>query len=352
MSYTQTFSSAINVSGSVTVSYPPSEHGGTKTAYYEQTVPVNMNVTVNTNPFEQSVQNANLSVDGLTASVAAMNAANCAAIAECSEQVSDGIINGFYNLIRNDVTTKKAETNTLLQTKSALLLEHSKAVTDKHDRMLKDFEREKAKYSAVVSELDKELERRITELNKPAFRLSRNVKQEVVVRPYLSQAAETADLLGRGSSAREKIAITGLRDKVSVVLHKLGESLISNLRYREEMSNALWSRGAEEEKQQEYIPVAYCVSDSIETRQSIRRCFSSDVPGKERILEKADTYLGANGNESRDIPDEELNLIEQAFSNMVQDSYTELTEHNEFQERIYSEIYRMWRTDYPGLKQV
>ena len=83
MSYTQTFSSAINVSGSVTVHYPASEHGGSTTAYYEQTVPVNMNVTVNTNPFEQSVQNANLSVDGLTASVTAMNAANCTAIAEC-----------------------------------------------------------------------------------------------------------------------------------------------------------------------------------------------------------------------------------------------------------------------------
>ena len=176
MSYIQTFSSVLNVSGSVTVHYPPSEHGGTVTEYYQQNVPVNMNVTVNTAPFDQSVQSANYHVDGLTASVAAMNAANCAAIAECSEQVSDGIISGFYNLIRNDISTKKAETNTLLQTKTALLLEHSKAVTSMHSRMLKDFEREKAKYSAVISELDKELERRVTELNKPAFRIGKKSK--------------------------------------------------------------------------------------------------------------------------------------------------------------------------------
>ena len=116
MSYIQTFSSVLNVSGSVTVHYPPSEHGGTITEYYDQNVPVDMNVTVNTAPFDQSVQSANYHVDGLTASVAAMNAANCAAIAECSEQFSDGIISGFYNLIRNDISTKKAETNTLLQT--------------------------------------------------------------------------------------------------------------------------------------------------------------------------------------------------------------------------------------------
>ena len=100
MSYIQTFSSVLNVSGSVTVHYPPSEHGGTITEYYDQNVPVDMNVTVNTAPFDQSVQSASYHVDSLTASVAAMNAANCAAIAECSEQVSDGIISGFYNLIR------------------------------------------------------------------------------------------------------------------------------------------------------------------------------------------------------------------------------------------------------------
>lgn len=352
MSYTQTFSSAINVSGSVTVHYPASEHGGSTTAYYEQTVPVNMNVTVNTNPFDQSVITTNNYVDGLTASVAAMNAANCAAIAESSEKVSNGIINGFYNLIRNDITTKKAETNTALQTQAALLLGHSKDMAEKHDRMLKDFEREKAKYSSVISELDKELERRITELNKPAFRLSRKIKQDVIIAPYLSLAAETADGLSRGSSSREKIAVSGLRDKVTSVLHRLGESLFSNIHYREEMQNALWNSNIDSDEKQAYIPVAYCVSDSIESRQTVRRCFSSDTPGKQRILQAADTYIGENSNIGREIPDDERNLLEQAFSNMVQDNYTQLSEHNEFQERIYSEIYRMWKSDYPNLKQV
>ena len=263
MSYIQTFSSVLNVSGSVTVHYPPSEHGGTVTEYYQQNVPVNMNVTVNTAPFDQSVQSANYHVDGLTASVAAMNAANCAAIAECSEQVSDGIISGFYNLIRNDISTKKAETNTLLQTKTALLLEHSKAVTSMHSRMLKDFEREKAKYSAVISELDKELERRVTELNKPAFRIGRKVKQELLVAPFLSAAAETADSLGSQSGSGEKIAISGIREKVSGVLQRLGDLLFNNLHYREEMRNALWNRSVEQDEQQAYIPVAYCVSEEI-----------------------------------------------------------------------------------------
>lgn len=311
-----------------------------------------MNVTVNTAPFDQSVQSANYHVDGLTASVAAMNATNCAAIAECSEQVSDGIISGFYNLIRNDISTKKAETNTLLQTKMALLLEHSKAVTSMHSRMLKDFEREKAKYSAVISELDKELERRVTELNKPAFRIGKKVKQELLVAPFLSAAAETADSLGSHGGSGEKIAISGIREKVSGVLQRLGDLLFNNLHYREEMRNALWNRSVEQDEQQAYIPVAYCVSEGLENSQVVSRCFSSDVTGKERILEATSTYLKENGNVSRPIPDDELNLIEQAFSNMVQDNYTGLSDRNEFQERVYSEMLRMWKSDCPNIKQV
>lgn len=135
-------------------------------------------------------------------------------------------------------------------------------------------------------------------------------------------------------------------------MQRLGDLLFNNLHYREEMRNALWNRSVEQDEQQAYIPVAYCVSEGLENSQVVSRCFSSDVTGKERILEATSTYLKENGNVSRPIPDDELNLIEQAFSNMVQDNYTGLSDRNEFQERVYSEMLRMWKSDCPNIKQV
>lgn len=353
MSYTRSYTGTVTVSGDVRVSYPPSEHGGTTTEHYVQNVPINVNITVATEPFDRSIGVAKAHVDGLTASVATMNAANCANIAECSDQVSNKIIGGFYNLIQRDLTTKKAEVKTQLQARYALLRSHSDAVDDKHKRMLTDIERERAKYGTVFSELDKELERRILQIDRPAFTLSKKVKEEIVLKPYLTVAASTADRLSAGSSTSSKIAIAGLRSKVSVVLQNLLDSLRSNLMYRHMMRDALWDKSVDEEQQLTYIPVAYCVSEDISSMNTTCSCYVSDNPRKDSILSAVNSYVGANhAAPARDIPQDELKLIEQAFSSMVQDDYTGSEERSEYQERVYTEIYKLFRADYPGLKQL
>lgn len=355
MSYTRSYSSSIEVSGSVTVCYPPSEHGNTINVPYRDIVPVSIDVTVDTTPFDASVSGANLSVDGLTASVAAMNAANCAAIAQSAKQVSDSIIGGFYGLIRNDITTKKSETKTVIQTKTALLMEHSKAMGEKHTRMLTDFEREKAKYGMVFSELDKELERRVTDLDKAAFRLSRKIRGDVVVKPYLTVAADAADRLSAGGAdgAGSNIAVANLRQKVSAVLHNLNESLRSNLRYRHMMRSSLWNMSVDDKMQQDYVPAAYCIHEDISSGQYVCNCYTSDNAAKQDILAKVSTYACTiPAGESRAIPEEEMKLIEQAFSNMVQDSYTGKTDRTEYEERVFSEIYRLWKANNPQLRQI
>ncbi len=352
MSYVRNYSGTVHVSGSVSAYYPASENGGYHTVSYEQNVPVTFSVTVATEPFDQSVRNASLRVDGLTASVAAMNAANCAAIAESHEQISDSLTKGFYSLIQNDITTKKAENNTLIQTKAALLFEHSKAVKDKHDRMLSDVERERAKFGKVFRDLDNEMERRITEINRPAFTLGKKVREEVAVKPYLSSAAKTADLLGARGNNSGNIAAAGLRQKVSVVLHNLAESLNSNLKYRHMMRDILWNKSIEEDRQQSYIPVAYCVSEQISDGRYVCSCYTSDNARRDSILASVNSYVIQKNAEARAVPNEELKLIDQAFSSMVQDSYTSSGERDEYRERVYTEICRLWKAGCPNLKQV
>lgn len=351
MSYTRSYSSSIRVSGSLNVSYPASEHGGSRYVTYEQDVPVNIEVTVATEPFDNSIDSAGAHVDGLTASVAAMNAANCAAIAQNSDRISDSLISGFYNLIQSDISTKKAESNTAIQSKSALLCEHAKAVQDKHDRMLSDVERERAKFGKVFRDLDQELERRITEVNKPAFRLSRNVREEIVVKPYLTEAAATAYQLGAKSDS-SSVAVAGLRQKVLAVLQNLSNSLRNNLMYRHTMRDILWDKSVDKE-QQSYIPVAYFVFEDIENARRVHQCYAPDNPNRNAVLACVNSYIGEkNDLEAKAIPDDEMKLIDQAFSCMVQDSYAGLSDHDEYQERVYTEICRLWKDGSPEIKQV
>lgn len=352
MSYIRSYSSSINVTGSVNVHYPASEHGGTTTVHYQQNVPVTVNITVATTPFDKSISNADKCVNGLTASVAAMNAANCAAIVKCSEQISDSLVSGFYNLIQSDISAKKAEESTAIQTKSALLLQHSKAVQDKHERMLTDVEREQAKFGKVFKELDRELERRVNEIDGSAFRLGKKVREDIVIKPYLSSAAVTVNQIESESNSRESIAIAGLRQKVSVVLRNLFDALHNNLRYRNTISNILWDKSIDEE-QQFYVPVAYFVSDDVANTRSVCQCYASDNASRNSILAAVNSYVTENNNlEAKAIPVEEMKFIDQAFSSMVQDRYINSNDHNEYHERVYAEICRLWKVGCSTLKQI
>ena len=351
MSYTRSYSGSVTVTGDVTVNYPASQYGGTKTVPYSQTVPLNFNVTVETTPFDQSIDSAANQVNGLTAAVAAMNTSNCAAITANANRISDSIIDGFYGLIQNDITTKKAEYSTQIQTKSALLLSHCEAVRDKHDRMLNDVERERAKFGMVFSELDKELERRVTELDKPAFKLSKKGRDEVVLKPFLTTAAMTSEQMGIGSDDT-KIAIAGFRHKVSIVLQHLVNSLKNNLSYRQMMHDVLWKKDSEDE-QMAYVPVAYCVSQGLQDTNKRCNCFVSDNANKQQILQSVFKYINETGvNSARELNEDDMKLIQQAFSTMVQDEYTSFNGHDEYRERVYTEMLRMWKENSGSIKQL
>lgn len=352
MSYTRTYSGTVYASGTVSVHYPASEYGGTTTAHYSESIPVTFAVTVDTTPFDASVSGVNNSADRLTMSVAAMNAANCAAIASNSEKISNSLTEGFYGLIQSDMSTKRTENATALKTKFALLVEHSKAVEDKHTRMQRDVEREQANYGKVIRELDKELQTRIADINKPAFKLSRSIKEEVINTPYLKCAASTADLLGAGHDDGSKVAAAGLRRKVSDVFRDLSNSLRSNLHYRHVMRNIMWDKTITDE-QPVYVPVAYCFCDDVNEGRRVFKCYAPQGPVNNAILVGANAYVGGNMNAApRDIPQDEMNLIEQAFSNMVQQSFSELNERGEYQERVYAEIFKLWKDSADDVKQL
>ena len=351
MSYTRTYSGSVTVTGDVAVRYPASEHGGSMNVPYSQTVPLSFNVTVETEPFDDSIDNAASHIDGLTKAVAAMNAANCAVINDNAKRISDSIVDGFYGLIRNDISTKKAECGTQIQTKSALLLAHSEAVKDKHDRMLNDVERERAKFGMVFSELDKELERRVTELDKPAFKLSKKVRDEIVLKPFITTAAVTSEQMTMGGDDT-KIAIAGLRQKISTVLQHLVNSLRNNLSYRQMMHDVLWKKESEEE-QLAYIPVAYCVSQDLNSANKRCNCYVSENANKQQILQSVFSYVNENSvNQPRALHEDDMKLIQQAFSSMVQDEYTSFDGHDEYRERVYTEIFRLWKEDVGCIRQI
>ena len=182
MSYTESFSRtiAVHYSGTVTVNYPASEHGGSTTASYSGTAyeQVDVDIHVDTAPFDASVANCNNHVNGLTASVGAMNTAQCIAIRKNADKVSKALIDGFFHTVRTDMGTQKAELEQVINARLLLLRQQATSLKAIQDTMAEDYARTTARYQKIFNDLNRELSNRIHEIDQPVFKLVEGVEKQ------------------------------------------------------------------------------------------------------------------------------------------------------------------------------
>jgi len=179
MSYTRTYRKTIRIpySGSVSYSYGPSQSGGSGTAYYSGTAveEVEVDIEVDTVPFDHSVATCNNHVDALTGSVVATQAAQVKSIKEKAKKVGDTVVNGFFEVIRFEISNQIVE---LQKTVDALLLdmrESQKKLMALKVQMEKDYHRKSEQYANIFNDLNKELDNRVHALDQPVFVTAANM---------------------------------------------------------------------------------------------------------------------------------------------------------------------------------
>ncbi len=175
MSYTRRFKKNITVHYSGSVSYPASQSGGTRSYSGSTTETVVFDVTVDTDPFDEEIDNMKGHVDLLTGSVVAAEAAHVDVIGETSRKIGDTIISGFFKTVKSDISQQIAE----LKTKSeALLLQLNKLAqrcNEKKKQMGIDYQRIAERYGKIFTDLNNELENRIYSIDEPVFTAVRTI---------------------------------------------------------------------------------------------------------------------------------------------------------------------------------
>lgn len=197
MSYSRRFSREIQIPyrGNVTAHYPASKSGGTINVSYSGTATedVNVEIYVDTDDFDSSVKSCNNTVNGLTASVGAMNAAQCLAIKNNADKVSQTIIDGFFHTIRTDLGTHKTELEQAVQAKLLLLRQQADTLRAKQAAMASDYARTTERYQGLFSDLNKELASRIHQVDQPVFKVVQDVDEQSdrMLHTYMVQTAVT-----------------------------------------------------------------------------------------------------------------------------------------------------------------
>lgn len=221
--YNRSFSKQIEIpySGSVSgsFSYPASQSGGSKsvTLHYSGTARdlVHVNIHVDTTPFDSSVKNCNGKVNTLTASVGAMNAAQCKSIADNADAVSGTIINGFFQSVRTDLEAQRVELQQAIQARLLLLRQQEQALASIMSNMRKDYARIASKYVKIFNDLNKELSVRIRQADDPVFKVADQVNEQNDRMMRSSLVSSAAVVANEAATLSAQIEVASVKKRAS-----------------------------------------------------------------------------------------------------------------------------------------
>lgn len=148
---------------SIKVSYPASKNGGTM----NQTVKID--VYLNNEEFNNSVDYCNQSVNVLTGSIVATEAAQVETIESNSEKIASSLVKGIFGYIHSEISQQIAELSQSVDAQILHLKELGQACLGKRSQMESDFKRIASRYVKIFQDLNTELYNRIYELDKPTF---------------------------------------------------------------------------------------------------------------------------------------------------------------------------------------
>ncbi|MDE6283581.1 MAG: hypothetical protein K2L97_06295 [Muribaculaceae bacterium] len=169
---------------------------------------------VDTSPMAESIGSVSNHVNGTTAAVVAMKAAVVKAESDAANHVCDKVNRGFYTLIRSQISQKIASLKSEVDSHLMRLNQQRKQLTAIRERMQRDYNMISARYLKTFTTINKNLEQRVAELDRPVMDLAGTEAGKVTNRA----ARLTADIpLGQIESVRTSQMIGSSRLKFTAL---------------------------------------------------------------------------------------------------------------------------------------
>jgi hypothetical protein len=193
---------------------------------------------VDTSPMARTVDSVRGHVNGVTVAVTTMEAAVIAAERNASRTICENVDNGFYILVKSQISQKAVAAYSEMNSKAGILNQLLKALDNIRNQMQADFNMICRRYNKLFQSLNKALETRIRELDRPAMRLA-EIKSSLVFdrlkndSSMLVSAAEETISIGQ-------FAIGGrLKQKTRDTMRTLYDSTVESRSYNEKLESIL-----------------------------------------------------------------------------------------------------------------
>lgn len=344
MSYSERHTGTVSYSGSKTVRYPASEHGGTMTVHYSGTIPVGITINVETDPFDRSVADTNTSLGVVAGAVAATEAAQVAEITRAGNRISQTAINGFYRVIASEMTAQISEFSSSMKSCVGLLAEEGKQVERVHQQMDADYHSIKARYVRIFNELDRELDQRVRELDRPAFQISQQAMRGTICTPYVESAAKVSTNEEEISSTALKLSCARSKQRVSASLDSLGATCDYIFDYEAKVSGVMCDEPSEGEV---LVPVVYTLQKDLDAQGERIVVHGGNYELEEAVRRAVIYYVGSTPDEQWSVPvASDRQAIDDDFLRLVE-SYDSAQggDAQDVRERVRQKMMELYRSN-------
>lgn len=138
---------------------------------------IDVNVNVNTDPFDYSVDQSVYSLGELTGAITGFKIANVAAKKANEQAVVGRVTSGFMNMIEMNINLQNAGMESDMRALGGELTQQCNDLNRKHEVMNNDFNRIKSRYISLFDTINNEFKNRIQALVKPCFDFLENVNK-------------------------------------------------------------------------------------------------------------------------------------------------------------------------------
>jgi hypothetical protein len=342
MSYSRTYSGTVHYSGyqSYSHSYPASEHGGTVsgTVHYSGEVPVSVNLYVDTNPFDSSVNSCSNSVKKLNGAVISMNSAQVASIAKSANDISSHVITGFFNMISSELSQNMAALLSKFKAVFELLTTKATILEEQQVIMQDDYSRIADRYSKIFQNLDEELEKRIIALDKNVFEISKRVQGEQLHSETSKKVTQFLIGVNEDEIVQQQLIVANAKSRVLQAINGLATNIVQETSYSNKVNSIIIEKKCDS-GEHSYIPVIYTESENLNSNMIDSNCFYNSkfnsISNKinEAVKNHFVSNYSANDNEN------EMKQINDAFTLIAEREFQDLKDEKSI--RVYEMLKKL-----------
>lgn len=212
-----------------------------------------INCHVDTTPMARTVGTVSTHVNGTTAAVVAMKGAVIAAEKEGADHVCSKINHGFHSLMQSQISQKTAALQSEVDSLLLKLNHQRKQVTALRQRMERDYQRTCSRYIKIFTTINRSLDQRITEVDRPVISFADGEASKVMNRASLltadvpvgqSESVRTSQVVGASKLKNQAVkALNAINSFISdsVALDNVTHRILLNRRLPEQTVMASWN---------------------------------------------------------------------------------------------------------------